>query len=117
MNNGNQFACPVTESVHKEMADNLTKEDGDGWIGLRRSLLTTDWYWQEEYDTSVSVNYHHWDDKQPLDLLKGLCTSVSLDPKNDFKWRSARCCVKKKPVCYKRPAYLNPSQQMEETDI
>ncbi len=31
MNNGNQFACPVTESVHKEMADNLTKEDGDGW--------------------------------------------------------------------------------------
>ncbi|XP_043117444.1 uncharacterized protein LOC122360694 [Puntigrus tetrazona] len=108
MNNGNQFACPITEAVQKDMADNLTKEDGDGWIGLRRSLLTTDWYWQEEYDTPISVNYLHWDYKQPLDLLKGFCTSVSLDPKNNFKWRSARCCDKKKPVCYKRPAYLNP---------
>ncbi|XP_016313651.1 uncharacterized protein LOC107666732 [Sinocyclocheilus anshuiensis] len=110
MNNGNQFACPVTESVHKDMADNLTREDGDGWIGLRRSLLTTDWYWQEEYDPPISVNYVHWDNKHPLDLLKGLCTSVSLQPRNDLKWRSARCCYKKKPVCYKRPAYLNPSQ-------
>lgn len=117
MNNENQFACPVTESVHKDMADNLNKEDGDGWIGLRRSLLTTDWYWQEEYDTPISVNYDHWDDKHPLDLLKGLCTSVSLDPKNDFKWRSARCCDKKKPVCYKRPAYLNPLQLLVEIYI
>ncbi|XP_058603231.1 uncharacterized protein LOC131522033 [Onychostoma macrolepis] len=116
MNKGKQFACPVTESVHEDMAHNLTMVDahGDGWIGLRRSLLTTDWYWQEEYDTPVSVNYYHWDDKHPLDLLKGLCTSVSLDPRNDFKWRSARCCDKKKPVCYKKPAYLNPLQQLVE---
>ncbi|XP_016315600.1 IgGFc-binding protein-like [Sinocyclocheilus anshuiensis] len=114
MNNGNQFACPITKSVLKDMADNLTKEDGDGWIGLRRSLLTTDWYWQEEYEPPISVNYIHWDDRHPLDVLKGLCTSVSLDPKNDFKWHSARCCDEKKPVCYKRPTYLNPSQQLLE---
>ncbi|XP_026140881.1 uncharacterized protein LOC113116762 [Carassius auratus] len=117
MNNGNQFACPVTESIHKDMADNLTKEDGDGWIGLRRSLLTTDWYWQEEYDPPTSVNYVHWDKKQPLDVLKGLCTSVSLDPKNDFKWRSARCCDKKKPVCYKWPVYFYASQGLLVTEL
>ncbi|KTF79073.1 hypothetical protein cypCar_00039211 [Cyprinus carpio] len=112
INKANQFACPITKSVLKDMADNLTKEDGDGWIGLRRSLLTTDWYWQEEYEPPISVNYIHWDDGHPLNVLKGLCTSVSLDPKNDFKWQSARCCDKKKPVCYKRPAYLIPSQQL-----
>ncbi|XP_026083857.1 IgGFc-binding protein-like [Carassius auratus] len=117
MINGNQFACPVTKSVLKDMADNLTKEDGDGWIGLRRSLLTTDWYWQEEYESPNSVNYVHWKDGHPLGVLKGLCTSVSLDPKNDFKWQSARCCDKKKPVCYKRPVYLNPSQQLLVTYI
>ncbi|KAK7158104.1 hypothetical protein R3I93_009338 [Phoxinus phoxinus] len=108
MNNGNQFACPVSKAVLKDMADNLTTEDGTGWIGLRRSLLTTEWYWQEEYEPSVS--YVHWDDGQPLGLLKGLCASMSLDPKKEFKWQSARCCDKKKPVCYKRPACLNPSQ-------
>ncbi|XP_059364779.1 IgGFc-binding protein-like [Carassius carassius] len=117
MINGNQFACPVTKSVLKDMADNLTKEDGDGWIGLRRSLLTTDWYWQEEYEPPISVNYVHWKDGHPLGVLKGLCTSVSLDPKNYFKWKSARCCDKKKPVCYKRPVYLNPSQQLLVTYI
>ncbi|XP_077070278.1 uncharacterized protein LOC143722682 [Siphateles boraxobius] len=108
MNNGNQFACPVIKAVLKDMADNLTTEDGTGWIGLRRSLLTTEWYWQEEYVPKVS--YVHWDDGQPLDLLKGLCASMSLDPKHDFKWQSARCCDKKKPVCYKKPTCLNPSQ-------
>lgn len=108
MNNGNQFACPLSKAILKDMSDNLTTEDGTGWIGLRRSLLTTEWYWQEEYEPSVS--YVHWDDGQPLDLLKGLCASMSLDSKNDFKWQSARCCDKKKPVCYKRPACLNPSQ-------
>ncbi|XDV40698.1 hypothetical protein PO909_009730 [Leuciscus waleckii] len=107
MNKENQFACPVSKAVLKDMADNLTAEDGTGWIGLRRSLLTTEWYWQE-YDPSVS--YVHWDDGQPLDFMKGLCASMSLDPKKDFKWQSARCCEKKKPVCYKRPAFLNPSQ-------
>lgn len=108
MNNGNQFACPVSKAVLKDMADNLTTENGSGWIGLRRSLLTTEWYWQGENEPSVS--YVHWDDGQPLDILKGLCASTSLDPKNDFKWQSARCCEEKKPVCYKRPACLNPSQ-------
>ncbi|KAL0171529.1 hypothetical protein M9458_031840, partial [Cirrhinus mrigala] len=112
INKGFQFACPVTKSVHNDMADNLTKEDGDGWIGLRRSLLSTDWYWHDEYDPSTFVNYVHWDDGHPLDPVKGLCTSVSLDPNNDFKWQSARCCDKKKPVCYKRPAYLNPSLEL-----
>lgn len=110
MINGNQFACPVSKAVLKDMADNLTTEDGHGWIGLRRSLLTTEWYWQDEYEPPTNVNYVHWDDGHPLGLLKGLCTSMSLDSKNDFKWHSARCCDKKKPVCYKRPAYLNPSQ-------
>ncbi|XP_050987829.1 uncharacterized protein LOC127178772 [Labeo rohita] len=117
INKGCQFACPVTKSVHNDMADNLTKEDGDGWIGLRRSLLTTDWYWQEDDDLSTFVNYVHWDDGHPLDPVKGLCTSVSLDPNKDFKWQSARCCDKKKPVCYKRPAYLNPSLELLQANV
>ncbi|KAK2902719.1 hypothetical protein Q8A67_007432 [Cirrhinus molitorella] len=117
INKGHQFACPVTKSVHNDMADNLIKEDGDGWIGLRRSLLTTDWYWQEEYDPPTFVNYIHWDDGHPLHPLKGLCTSVSLDPNNDFKWQSARCCDKKKPVCYKRPAYLKLLVALLKHDI
>ncbi|KAK9961293.1 hypothetical protein ABG768_009088 [Culter alburnus] len=108
MNNGNQLACPVSKAVLQDMADNLTTEDGHGWIGLRRSLLTTEWYWQDEHEPPTNVSYVHWDDGHPLDPLKGLCTSVSLDSKNDFKWHSAHCCDKKKPVCYKRPAYLNP---------
>ncbi|XP_021322664.2 uncharacterized protein [Danio rerio] len=110
VDNVNQFACPLSKSILKDMADTLSAGDGQGWIGLRRSLLTTEWYWQDEYASQTTLSFVHWDDGQPVDPSRGLRTSVSLDPTKGYKWKSGRCCDTKKPVCYKRPAYLIPTQ-------
>ncbi|KAI7806976.1 uncharacterized protein LOC130558588 [Triplophysa rosa] len=106
-----QLACLTKEDIQMELANMInTTEDEEAWIGLRRSLMTTDWYWQRTPSTtplpSSSVDYIHWADGQPLDKSKGLCASLSLDREDAFKWKSAKCCEKKRPVCYKPPTVL-----------
>ncbi|XP_051577905.1 IgGFc-binding protein [Myxocyprinus asiaticus] len=108
MTTTNQFACPINEDMLKDMTSNLSSQQGQVWIGLRRSLLTTELYWQDESENSPPVTYVNWASNKPQKLWRGLC--MSMDPENEFKWKNARCCNKKKPVCYKRPNYLTPSQ-------
>ncbi|KAF4102900.1 uncharacterized protein LOC131522505 [Onychostoma macrolepis] len=107
MDNADLFARLNNESSQTKMALNMAiKEPTEGWISLRRSLYSTDWYWKNEDTFSPNVDFTYWAIGQPEKPEKGLCALVSLDPNKNFKWKSARCCSKKKPVCYKGPKYL-----------
>ncbi|XP_056617577.1 uncharacterized protein LOC130432296 [Triplophysa dalaica] len=106
------LACPTREDIQMDLVNTFNTTEGEeAWIGLRRSLMTTDWYWQRQtlsttLSPSSSVEYVHWADGQPLVSFKGLCASLSLDQDDEFKWKTAKCCEKKRPVCYKPPIYL-----------
>ncbi|KAA0702824.1 hypothetical protein E1301_Tti023997 [Triplophysa tibetana] len=107
-----QLACPTTEDIQMELANTINTTE-EGWIGLRRSLMSTDWYWQRQTPSSTSLSpssadYVHWADGHPQEILKGLCASLLLNQDDEFKWKSAKCCEKKRPVCYTPPIYLNP---------
>lgn len=105
-----QLARIVTNNTVEKMVLNMTlQEPTEGWIGLRRSLFTTEWYWKNEDNYPSTVNFTYWERGQPEKPEKGLCASVSLDPRKKFKWKSASCCSKKKPVCYKTTKYLTYS--------
>ncbi|XP_016313870.1 uncharacterized protein LOC107666876 isoform X2 [Sinocyclocheilus anshuiensis] len=107
MKNAYLFARLNNESSQTKMALNMTfEEPTEGWISLRRSLYSTDWYWKNEDTFSPYVDFTYWEKGQPEKPEKGLCALVSLDPNKNFKWKSGRCCSKKKPVCYKRPKYF-----------
>ncbi|XP_043117925.1 uncharacterized protein LOC122361050 [Puntigrus tetrazona] len=107
MENADLFARLNNESSQNKMALNMTLlEPTEGWISLRRSLYTTDWYWKNEDTFAPDVDFTYWGTGQPEKPEKGLCASVSLDPNKKYKWKSSRCCTKKKPVCYKRPKYF-----------
>ncbi|KAI7806984.1 hypothetical protein IRJ41_017015, partial [Triplophysa rosa] len=104
------LACPTTEDIQMELANTVNTTE-EGWIGLRRSLMTTDWYWQRQTPSSTSsssVDYVHWAEGHPQEILKGLCASLLLNQDDEYKWKSAKCCEKKRPVCYKPPIYFNP---------
>ncbi|XP_067252316.1 IgGFc-binding protein [Chanodichthys erythropterus] len=107
LENADQLARFVAKDNLEKMASNMThREPTEGWISLRRALYTAEWYWKNEDDFPSTVNFTYWEDGQPEKPEKGLCASVSLDPKKKFMWKSARCCSKKKPVCYNSPKYL-----------
>ncbi|KAK9961291.1 hypothetical protein ABG768_009086 [Culter alburnus] len=107
LENADQLARFVAKDTLEKMASNMThQEPTEGWISLRRALYTAEWYWKNEDDFPSTVNFTYWEDGQPEKPEKGLCASVSLDPKKKFMWKSARCCSKKKPVCYNTPKYL-----------
>ncbi|XP_073728803.1 uncharacterized protein [Misgurnus anguillicaudatus] len=108
-NTQSQFACPINEDVQIEFIKQVNTKNVEGWIGLRRSLMTTAWYWQTNTTSaSSSVNYIYWANGQPQDNTTELCASLSLNHTDDFKWKSAKCCEKKLPVCYKQPQILLP---------
>ncbi|XP_077071048.1 IgGFc-binding protein [Siphateles boraxobius] len=105
-----QLARIVANNKVNKMVLNMTlQEPTDGWIGLRRNLYTTEWYWKNEDNFPSTVNFTYWQRGQPETPEKGLCASVSLNPSGNFKWKSARCCSKKKPVCYRTTKYLTYS--------
>ncbi|KAL1259871.1 hypothetical protein QQF64_010448 [Cirrhinus molitorella] len=107
MENADLFARLNDKNSQDKMALNMTLEEPtEGWISLRRSLISTNWYWKNEDSFPPNVDFTYWESGHPESPEKGLCASVSLDPSKDFKWKSARCCSKKKPVCYKSAKYL-----------
>lgn len=107
LENADQLARFFAMDTLDMMASNMTdQKPTEGWISLRRSLYTSEWYWKNEDNFPSTVNFTYWEDGQPEKPEKGLCASVSLDPKKKFMWKSARCCSKKKPVCYITPKYL-----------
>ncbi|KAA0702820.1 hypothetical protein E1301_Tti016596 [Triplophysa tibetana] len=101
------LACPTSEDIQKELSGKVNgTEEEEAWIGLRRSLMTTDWYWQRQTPSttslpSSSVDYFYWADGHPDEKFRGLCASLLLNQDDEYKWKSAKCCEKKRPVCYK----------------
>nr|XP_055067748.1 IgGFc-binding protein-like [Misgurnus anguillicaudatus] len=116
-NHYNEFACPTDEDLQMDLANSVDTTDAEGWIGLRRSLMTKAWYWQTSTTSASSppVNYVYWANGQPQNNTMGFCASLSLDGKDDFKWKSASCCEEKLPVCYKRPIIFVPIFPLMET--
>ncbi|XP_016315650.1 uncharacterized protein LOC107668319 [Sinocyclocheilus anshuiensis] len=105
--NADLFARLNNRSSQDKMASNMAVIDPtEGWISLRRSLYSAEWYWKNEDNFSSNVDFTYWENRQPEKPEKGLCASVSLDPNKNFQWKSARCCSKKKPICYIGPKYL-----------
>ncbi|CAM4703566.1 unnamed protein product [Leuciscus chuanchicus] len=114
LKNGDQFARIVAKNTVNMIVLNMTLQEpttssSEGWISLRRNLLTTEWYWKNEDDFPSTVSFTYWQRGQPDKPEKGLCASASLYPSNKLKWKSARCCSKKKPVCYRTTKYLTYS--------
>nr|XP_055067510.1 uncharacterized protein LOC129448861 [Misgurnus anguillicaudatus] len=105
--NSSNFAKILLKQNQDMMAANIiVTETTEGWISLRRSLFSTEWYWSNNDNITTPLNFTYWADKQPDLPEKGLCASVSMDPEKTFMWKSAPCCSIKKPICYKTPTYL-----------
>ncbi|KAI4878422.1 hypothetical protein NFI96_029161 [Prochilodus magdalenae] len=105
---GGQLASPSWAKGQSAMARKLKESGATGqvWIGLRRSLLTTEWYWQN----GQRLDFSNWDRNQPANPEQGLCASVSMEPTGNYgRWSSARCCSSLKPVCYFPPDCMNPN--------
>ncbi|XP_067304257.1 IgGFc-binding protein [Pseudorasbora parva] len=118
LQNADQFARIISEDTMDKVISNMTLEEPtEGWISLRRSLYSREWYWKNEDDFPSNVSYTYWGAEQPENPERGLCASVSLDPDKYFMWKSARCCSKKKPVCYKTTKYLNYLSHDTELDL
>ncbi|XP_036414777.1 uncharacterized protein LOC118799164 [Colossoma macropomum] len=102
---GGQLAGPTWIGAHHSMAQKLTEigASGQAWIGLRRSLLTTEWYWQ----SGRSFSFTNWERGQPVSLEKGMCASVRMEPNGNYTWSSVRCCSSLRPMCYIPPRYFS----------
>nr|XP_055066922.1 uncharacterized protein LOC129448509 [Misgurnus anguillicaudatus] len=112
-----EFAAPTDEGLQMDLASGVDTTDAEGWIGLRRSLMTTEWYWKNQTSSpSPPVTYVNWADGQPQDMT-GFCASLSLDGSDDFKWKSTNCCEEKFPICYKPPTTMIPLAQPYNTEI
>ncbi|KAK2902717.1 hypothetical protein Q8A67_007430 [Cirrhinus molitorella] len=106
LNMSYQLSAPSSEKAQKQMTDFLQNNGGPGylWIGLRRSLFTSEWYWQKGNDSEYSVSYTKWADGHPDKPWKALCASMS---NKEFSWKSVPCCTKLRPFCYKEAKYFN----------
>ncbi|KAG9283847.1 IgGFc-binding protein-like [Astyanax mexicanus] len=98
------LASPSWPEAQSYMAQQLAADgvNGQAWIGLRRSLLTHQWYWQ----TGQSLSFSNWDSDQQGGPEKGLCVSVKMDRKGKYGWSTARCCSTLKPMCFIPATYL-----------
>ncbi|KAI4876590.1 hypothetical protein NFI96_014822 [Prochilodus magdalenae] len=103
--NGDKLANPSWAKTQSTMAWKLRNSgaSGQAWIGLRRSLLTTEWYWQNEQ----AFNFSNWGSDQPDYPERGMCASVTMEPDGNFTWSSRRCCSSLWPLCYISPLYMN----------
>ncbi|XP_016315583.1 IgGFc-binding protein [Sinocyclocheilus anshuiensis] len=104
-----QLSTPSSEMAQKEMTNFLQNNRGPGylWIGLRRSLFTSEWYWQKGNDSESSVSFTKWADGHPDMPWKALCAAVSQDANKEFSWKSVSCCSKLGPICYKQAKYFS----------
>lgn len=68
--------------------------EGGVWLGLRRDLVTSEWYWQKQ----VSFTYGYWDYNQPS---SNLCGSLKMAEGGNYTWSSERCCSPMFPLCAK----------------
>ncbi|KAI7806978.1 uncharacterized protein LOC130558586 [Triplophysa rosa] len=108
LNETYQLLTPNSTDAQTQMVDWLFKHNysDDVWIGLRRSLLTLDWYWQAGHESIHDVSYTEWAYEHPGDPWKAMCASGNLDSNKNFFWKSVACCMKMIPVCYKESTYF-----------
>ncbi|TRY56925.1 hypothetical protein DNTS_020342 [Danionella cerebrum] len=108
METADELATLNTLDNQNKLSLYLAQEEvTDGWISLRRSLYSTNWYWKSEDHSPPNVTFTYWAYGQPEKPEKGLCASISLDTPTKFMWKSARCCSENKPVCFNRPKYFS----------
>ncbi|XP_052000355.1 IgGFc-binding protein-like isoform X1 [Xyrauchen texanus] len=109
LNGSYQMFSPTNKMAQDKMTMWLQKNANqeDIWIGLRRSLLTEEWYWQIGNESVRNVNYTLWADGHPVEPQNALCASVSPQAGRNFFWKSVRCCFKLRPVCFKSATYFN----------
>ncbi|XP_050988065.1 IgGFc-binding protein [Labeo rohita] len=108
-----ELFSPSNEAAEIEMVNILKNESiNEGvWIGVRRSLLTLDWY-QQKGNSSQNLTYTRWGNQEPGVLAKGMCVSVFWTSGLDFSWETEKCCTPLKSVCYTRPKYFPISNKM-----
>ncbi|XP_019896607.1 uncharacterized protein LOC109614795 [Esox lucius] len=93
----------VLLSIAKILRESEVQAHGQGWIGLRRSSLTGQWYWL----TKQNVLFTHWDVDEPGTPMEGQCAMMMLDPHGNYTWSDQSCCEALPAVCYKTPIYLS----------
>ncbi|KAK3541430.1 hypothetical protein QTP86_025553, partial [Hemibagrus guttatus] len=71
---------------------NSMNAEGVAWLGLRRDLVTSEWYWPRP----VPFSFANWDNNQPGG---GLCVSMRMEPSGNFTWSTVRCCSPMLPLC------------------
>lgn len=101
-NHSDELASPSTEMSILALANFMpTIESDQYWIGLRRSLFTLDWYWQDG-NHSVDFSYMQWSGGEPGDPATGMCASIF----SNMTWKMVSCCYMFMPICYNRPEYF-----------
>ncbi|XP_051575770.1 uncharacterized protein LOC127453456 isoform X2 [Myxocyprinus asiaticus] len=110
-----QLFSPNTAEAQMQIANFLDNQEiqEDLWIGLRRSLLTLDWYWQKGNVSIYNSSYMQWGTGEPGDHVKGMCASIFPNSIIDFPWKSVRCCTKLKSVCYRTAQYFSLQSEIQ----
>uniref|UniRef100_A0A3B4E9J7 C-type lectin domain-containing protein n=1 Tax=Pygocentrus nattereri TaxID=42514 RepID=A0A3B4E9J7_PYGNA len=87
---GTQLASPSWANAHYYLTQKLTEvgASGQAWIGLRRHLLTREWYWQN----GQGLDFSNWERGQPVIPEKGMCASMRMEPNGNYTWSSVQCC-------------------------
>lgn len=108
LNETYQLVTPDSPDAQTKMVNWLERQHyhHDIWIGLRRSLLTLDWYWQAGHESSYNVSHTKWAKNQPGDPWKAKCASGHIDKTGNFHWNSLACCMTMIPVCYEKGTYF-----------
>lgn len=102
-----ELFSPSNETEQMEMVDFLNSEGLNErlWIGLRRSLLTLEWYRQKGKEVH-NMTYTSWVTGEPRAAVEGMCASVFPNSSTGFNWKSVPCCAQLKSICYSSTHYF-----------
>ncbi|KAM9431895.1 uncharacterized protein Hap1MRO34_003030 [Clarias gariepinus] len=96
------LASPNLEFTQHKIVQSLINMNAAGgvWLGMRRNLTTSDWYWNSGND----ITFTDWKDNEPS---SGMCVSLTVDKSADFKWSTKRCCTPMQPMCQGKMVILS----------
>ncbi|XP_056122230.1 uncharacterized protein LOC130100706 [Rhinichthys klamathensis goyatoka] len=104
---GGELFSPSNKTEQMEMVDFLNSEGLNErlWIGLRRSLLTLEWYRQKGKEVHT-MTYTSWGTGEPRVAAEGMCASVFPNSRTGFHWQSVPCCAQLKSICFINTHYF-----------
>lgn len=113
-----ELFTPSNEAAHVEMVNFLNGKDVKEslWIGLRRSLLTLDWY-RQMGETEHKLVYTQWGRGEPRDAVEGMCVSLFPNSSMGFQWENLQCCSLLKSLCYTRAVYFPLYFPISDTNL